>query len=869
MRRSAILLAGASLAVLLCLAWLGSTWLFGAGRVDSSGAAPANTTARSGDGPTAAAATADEESPAGLEPQPRQPADERSISPPPALVSRPCEVLVLEQATGRPLLEARVRACPFGGQGPGSEVGAWELDSIDAWMDAHGEPVEVQPGGLALVRLPQDGAVVVVGDTPGLWGRALLRSGAEEPQRLELVPDRNVEVRTVDPVGSPVAGVPVALRAFNGAWMESRLVQPSDDQGRAELLHLGFRLSQERHLTLWSIGVDALLDEPAEQRIDPHALPPGPVVLVVPATGAVEVAVDVLPGAPAPEGGEVSMARVEGDRLVRPSVWSRPPRKSAPIRAGLARIEHVGLGLELSIEARGPGSAQPTRRRARGPALPGEVVRVELVLGWDHPVLRLRLLDSEGRPLPGIDVRAELEQSSAFASASTVFHQRTDAQGVLFLDLDAHSGEARERTLRLAVAASEGVVSGHAELDLSREFPEGLTDLGDVRLVAAELLAAGQVVDSSGAPVPAAGISVEVPEEWGGDVQSFLERGDLEALADEQGRFEIRGRVESASLRLAADASGWAGEPVVVPAGSTGVVLRLGRAGSLEGRVLVDGGVQLEDLKVLLDPARGDAQERLARSSWTPIRDDGSFALDEVFPGPYELAVSLLGSGDELVRLEGLAVPDGAPCTDPRLAAIDLRGRLVSFRLELVPPRAGQSVSGVVLARPVGAAAGGPEEQARFFMGEQVPITAEAAALDLDVLAQGFRRVRLEAVRSDVRIELEEGPCVRLRLPSDVELPPPPRYLKAFVGAEQDFWTLGYMQDAVFGPDRELVLHVAQPGTLQVLWMLEERREGTTSSTTLGYAEPQMIEVLDVGGEQVFVVAPYPQAYAEALKSWK
>jgi hypothetical protein len=308
---------------------------------------------------------------------------------------------------------------------------------------------------------------------------------------------------------------------------------------------------------------------------------------------------------------------------------------------------------------------------------------------------------------------------------------------------------------------------------------------------------------------------------------------------------------------------------VDVLVGTTAVVLRLWSAGSVEGRLLADEGVWLDELRVQLRPAGDENPDHFDRSLGGQADVDGSFALRAVAPGRYDLVVRSRRSSQELASVEGLSVPAGGPCVDPRLAAIDLRGRLCAFTLELVPPRAGASVSGVVVARPTGAEAGDEQEETRYFQGERVPFATSAPALDLEILAQGFRRVRLEAVRADARVELEEGLLVRLRLPAEVELPKPPRYLKAFLGSEEEFWSLGHMQDAVFGENRELVLRVAEPGSLLVLWMLEERSEDTLSTTSLGSEEPQTLDVRDQRGEQVFDVEPDPKAYARALERWR
>lgn len=865
MKRSVTIGLAAGTVALAVALWLGASWLLQSAPGGGAAAAP---TRPDGTAPSAGRPaqppleTADGTGAANRERSAGEGTERQ------ALGSR-VQLRVVERGSGRPLPDAQVLAW-VGSGFPGVDR-VWGLATIDDWMAEHGRPLPVAADGSAWLAVPAGEAALVVGSTPGRWGRAVLQAGVEEPQLLALGPDASLTVRTVDPRGVPRAGIEVALRQTEGPWSQDPLRRTTDAEGEAVLLHAGALLAETElgEGGVWSLVADVVLAEPVEQRLDPDALPTAPIVLVVPATGSVELAVRALPGGPSPEGGEAALLRLEDGQLARPAFWEPHRRWAQPIRDGVARFEHVGLGLELAAEARGLLSTAPTRRTLQGPLSAGEVRRVELVLGSDHPVLRIRLLDAKGEPLASAGVRAELEQTTV---SSSTFHReqlRSDPAGVLFVDLAPGWVEGHRRSLTLTTQASDLAPAASVTLDLSRRFADGLNDLGDVHLVAGERLAAGRVEDPSGAPVSGARVAVQVSKEWAGDTPWFERRPDLDATTDERGAFEVRGALESQTLRLVPsfEEEGYVGDPQEVSSGATGVVLRLGRAGSVAGRVLVDEGVALAPLSVQLHPASGFPGDRGVRRSVGSLREEGTFALQGLYPGPYDLVVRVRESGEELASIEGLVVPAGAPSPDPRLAAIDLRGKLCSFTLTLVPPHLRSTLSGVVLVRPSG---GDPaSEQTRYFVGERVAFTAVAPALDLEVLAQGCRRLRLEGVRVDTRVELEQGPRVRLRLAPGLELPRPPLYLKAFVGSEQDFWTLGHMQDAAFGSDRELVVHVAEPGRLQVLWMLEERHEDSLSTTSLGEEQPRTVEVLDLPGEQVFDVAPDPGAYARALERWQ
>lgn len=294
--------------------------------------------------------------------------------------------------------------------------------------------------------------------------------------------------------------------------------------------------------------------------------------------------------------------------------------------------------------------------------------------------------------------------------------------------------------------------------------------------------------------------------------------------------------------------------PVECAAGTLGLSIELAVTGNVAGHVRLDEGLDPALLSLRLGPAgRGEDDDGLQVHG--QVHPDGGFQVAGLTPGLWNLQFSDSIGRHPVATIEGIEVPSGSPSTDPRLRDIDLRGRLAVVRLSIDPPRPTDLVMGTLIYRPAGSPPGGEDQSTTFLHDTSVVLCVAGSAADLSVRVNGFRAVELAGVRGDVRVELERGPAVRLKLPPGAELPEPPRFLKPYLSAEQDASSMGgHFQQEIFDERREVLLYAPAPGRLQVHWLIETRAENSLSTMTLTVFEPQFIEVLDLGREQVFEV---------------
>jgi hypothetical protein len=134
---------------------------------------------------------------------------------------------------------------------------------------------------------------------------------------------------------------------------------------------------------------------------------------------------------------------------------------------------------------------------------------------------------------------------------------------------------------------------GRAPWSSSLDLRSGAVDLGEIRLQQPATIE-GVVVDPEGAPLE--GVSIRIARGGPGDLfgMAAVFGSDAGVLTDRSGRFSI-GDLAGRSVRLLADKAGFAPlrtRPIRIAPGEsvTGVLLELGRGGSIRGRVVFADG---------------------------------------------------------------------------------------------------------------------------------------------------------------------------------------------------------------------------------------------------------------------------------------
>ena len=587
-------------------------------------------------------------------------------------------------ADGRPVAGARVRAGNTEGQF------GWRTPVRAGLTDAQG--VFTVPRG------SKEGLLIRAG-TPGLpfAERRDVRTSTVE---LRLGPGRSREVRVVDAAGKPVAGA--LVRIGNPFWT----VGATSQDGL-----LTVPLAGREKIRLSVVAGTRTLAGYVEPTRETDR---GPLELRLPATRTLA--------------GRV-VSEADGHPVAGALVWSDDPGAFQRVGAdGAYRIDAVP-GRELSLNAASPGyfrretdvTVQPDDSRA--PAL-----ALETALALAGTVV-----DEQGRPVPGVEVRARLQPGSRARTMAGWGSGGTAITGPMgtFRIPTIFPGLAHELTL---------VRRGFAT---TRETVAPLEPLRPTLMARFVIRKGrngfGRVLNQSDQPV--AGATVLLEPAASGDLMARMSRGRddssrFEATAGADGRFEIPD-LPAGNYGLTARGPGYA--PITVPglnvpagAGSFDLgTVNLLKGVALEGFVTGPGGKPVEGARITLNTASNDPMAGFRGSDGPPAAvtgPDGFFRVEDRREGEtVDVAVQRPGyakgsapgiriPSEEPLRIvlkptsavEGRAVdPDGKPVAGARIylnptgptamgpgfvmfSTADMKqadtGQDGAFRIEDVPP---------------------------------------------------------------------------------------------------------------------------------------------------------------------------------------
>lgn len=495
---------------------------------------------------------------------------------------------------GRPLAGARVRAGePERRFSTGSE---WRVPSRTGLTDAQGK--------VALPRAASESLLVGAGAAglPFVEKKDVRTSTVT----LGLPAGTSRDIRVLDAAGKPVAGA--LVRLGDNRWAAGRtaadgtLAVPLPGKEKLRVAVTPGGAGDGRSATVY------LAPKRPEET--------GPRDLRLPA-------VETLAGR--------VVSAADGRPMAGALVWADDP--GAPAKTGADGGYRLSgpVGRELFLGAAAPGFFQETGRRLvqagdrKGPTLALE------------PALTAAgvVVDEQGRPVPGVEVKASVETAGPMRSAR-MFESGGTAR-------TSAAGRFRIRNLMAGV--------GH-QLKLSRKGYAPLTaDLPPVEpgrapaeqrfVLLRGRMAFGRVVGPNDQPV--AGARVVVRPAPAGDRMAMMMRmfrsaddDQREAAADVNGRFEIPD-LPAGTFELTARGSGYA--PITVPGleipaggGATDLgTVMLVQGVALEGFVVDPKGRPVEGAEVFVAEATGDIIPR-GRPDSTPAAvtgQDGFFRVDD------------------------------------------------------------------------------------------------------------------------------------------------------------------------------------------------------------------------------------------------
>lgn len=561
-----------------------------------------------------------------------------------------------------------------------SESLAYRDANFDQQLDHWGRRFACDAAGIARVPLPEAQRFRIAAQQGDAWARADLRANelAEAPEvLLVLAPALHLRVLVTDEQGAPQAGIPVAYSPANqdgrGHYRGTTL---TDESGLAHLRHLQEeRMRQEGSAKRHLVALALPLDPPVTADFAPEAPPQEPILLILPATGAVEVEVLELDGSPVSTSHNVELQRLrpDADPNSRPGemmLYSWLGRATARTEGGRVRFERVGLGLMLEIGVDFERSRIFERLVAPGPQHPGETVRLTLRRSGAAPRISGRMVNDAGEPIAGGRWTAEILPADSDRRIGNL-ELRTGADGRF--DTPFGLPDAAGLVWLWFHEESPGR-SAHAIAPLRLPLPPGVTELGDLGL-GAPLLASFQVLDRDSQPLAGARGSFGQVDA-GQRIQGF-HRGpfqDLSWTADKDGCVVLSGAFPDGRYRLELRAGGGVYcPPLDFAPGARSVELRCTAPPGVSGRVLLDEGLPAEELFVLLEDTEG--------GTGTRVFSDGSFRLAASRPGSHDLVLSTAHQGIEILRRSGLDLPTKQTAIE--LGELDLRGRLLGTRVSL------------------------------------------------------------------------------------------------------------------------------------------------------------------------------------------
>jgi hypothetical protein len=556
----------------------------------------------------------------------------------------------------------------------------------------------------------------------------------------------DLRVRVVDPKGTPMIGVPVALhkRRLDGRPFAEVHTTAPDGLAEVRTFWMDFDLEHPIQVVFgWPLdsGEPLVLHRP---------LPREPVTLVLRETAAIHV-IAREPDGGVPQAGITQpwFEDYEESQLHEPADGAHDPltfRYDWPHAIGLVRgeaiIPYVAIGTKLHLRTEVPGWA-PDVRQVQTPAKTGETVVVDVLLNRP-PAYTGRIVEANGAPFRGVNCMiASWENRPDYA-----FESRADADGRFRYPFPTWPAD-RESWLTFAVeegpSGEAARLHGH-RVKVSRKIGYGDHDLGDVRFDTNDVIVEGSVLAPDGRPL--AGATVEVSAAEGEASGEWMGPFDPVLRTDERGRFLLTGGYEGAT-RFRVDVYGDLIARVECARGARNVVVQTSALATATVRLEVDPALGPHEL--LAEWTAGGeptAVMRLERSA------PGLFGRTlPLRPGTYSVAIRAGELSDPLVTVQSVELRPGEALADPRLD-IDLRARLKTARLNISLEAKGAAVDAVRQTaggfRRLPVIGNRPTPCAAVLIVDGRPATVV-------VRGDGLRAATLEGVTSDREVRLRGG----------------------------------------------------------------------------------------------------------------
>lgn len=662
---------------------------------------------------------------------------------------------------------------------------------------ANDRPAAPRPGDPAIAADAGDGPSRT--DPPAIAGDVATETASSATL------DGDLRIEVIDATGAPVPGVEVAIYAGSTSDYPDCLWTGTTDVRTGIATVRGARVVEFRNEGRARAAVCIASRDAVAVPVDLAHPPRDPIVLAMPATGTVRVAVKDG-DRPLADRASVSLHYVldAGSEVLR---WTIPDQS---VVDGVATFKGIGTGLRFRAVASCPGGFFGLESEFEGPTAADQVVEHAIDRSHAHGFTG-RLLDVDGEPLRNRLPTVEHIRFDAKGPTIQTRAIRTDPEGRFLLWWSDETPAARRR---IEFSFSDKVQrQRRAGRDVEPPEPPRMHDLGDVRLVLEPLIVTGSFVDTAGDPVSGS-VRLEGRDD---DTRSWTTI-QVTTCYRPPSRFEMTGTVPFAHLRLRASTHGVESEPVEFALGATGVTLVLPMTGNVAGSVRLTADVDPRTVRLRL--LATDASGRARRSETLPA-PSGTFEFKGIATGKATLQV-LDACGRPTIVIDDIAVAGGETTRDPRLIDIALAGVVTPVALIVVDP-SGRAIEGATMLAKAG---DGDDRTFRASSSGRIQALAGVAGIDGVVFAAGYRS-RTVHLPGDERVVLAPGIQVGIRA-----RPGPPVtnerstlrvHLRSFEPSRRrpdDLW-----DDAAFGSDRVAHLVSAEAGVFDLFLTVTTRSE--------------------------------------------
>lgn len=501
----------------------------------------------------------------------------------------------------------------------------------------------------------------------GRYGSGQIALDAPGPARMTIDDSEALSLRTVDRAGNAVGGIPLLVLDRKTKTRRWRGVTRARDGVVG--------CPKPARFPACEVALQLPFDDLAPLPITAADLARGSLTVRLPPGAPLRISLRTPDGAPFTEPTLVWLRDV--DR----SAWSSASRTNGEWQLPwypLARTVHVDA---VPVDRR----FVPVSLQATGPVRTGQGIDVELRFdGADRAplsedVLTATLVTVAGEPMAGRRIEwcldgargaewtpgwIETDPSGRLRMPYESFSPPSESLSIVFLDTDDH-GESRA-----------------ARVDVSGRFLPGGAPLGTIVMSRAAIAAAGIVVQPDGRPIAGAEVTLR-----------DTHRQTLDTtISDQDGRFELQHPTTTDPLLVQARSDRHLSAPArSCRAGASGLTLTLAPAAGVSGRVRLDEGIDPRHLELRV--VQG------LRSRTVELDDDGGFEVWGFTTGTCTFKARIAGEITNIERIIGIPVRAGERTDDPRLAAIDLRGKLHPVTVTVVdadgaPVRAAVRVAG-------------------------------------------------------------------------------------------------------------------------------------------------------------------------------